>query len=80
MDVPPALEKLEPVIVDELKGSPNFAARHVICPNHSGSAISTQQVDLRFAISKHVNMRRRMVVAENHGAEPVAAQHRYHPV
>jgi hypothetical protein len=78
MDFPPSREQHRAVLQDKGHRAPNLAAFHTNRPDQFGRAIGAGKIDLCLTVALDMDMRRLVVVGENHDLQPRCAKDRYH--
>jgi hypothetical protein len=69
MDFFPPHQELPLPILDEMHGVPRIAPLHAVCPDQFRFAVGSDEIDLCFSIAKDMNMRRLVIIGENHDRE-----------
>jgi hypothetical protein len=75
MDFPPLRQQKRLVFRHEAHGFANLSAGHALSPDKLGIA---QQIDLRMAVAKHMNVGRLVIVGENDHAKAGRSDHGDH--
>jgi hypothetical protein len=69
MNFSPARQQYGLVRGDDIDGAAHIVAFHAFGPDQLRSTIRPDQIDLGVAVAEHVNVRRLMVVDENHDSQ-----------
>jgi len=68
MEFSPTSQQQDLLLDDEAYGAAHLAATHGVGPDQLGGTIRPAEVDLRLAITENVDVRRPVVVGEDHDA------------
>jgi hypothetical protein len=78
MYLSPSLQEVSLLFLHDLHGPPDIAAGHADSEDQLGLAGGADEIDLGFAITEHVDMRRLVIVDEDDEAQAVSAVHGDH--